>query len=311
MFISCSNNTNQKQENEDSLLNIVEQELEIIDETKTDNLKQTPEEANIYYTTISFADKSIAEKIITAQETYYFANNNWYPPDEVVEPINGYITNKELLEKAILYNIYQNHLFIEPSAVIVEEELNIDLISNSFNYYVSNYRDSEYEEDENYLHDFNEVNGSWEFHDFNNDVLTIKIEGTRSYEYEYLSFYGPEKTTEVEKEEFSDLLTIMTSSDQLTKLKRADFAVHDKYNIGTKRKLTSSDLSGLVINELAYLRNEFYARKGYVFQTNMKMKNFFEKQSWYSPVSDNNHVKLNVIEKQNTLFIKKLEESKK
>ena len=51
---------------------------------------------------------------------------------------------------------------------------------------------------------------------------------------------------------------------------------------------------------------ELYA----IIDVDTKAKKFFENQSWYSPVSDNNFVKLSNIETQNTLFIKNLEKSK-
>lgn len=56
------------------------------------------------------------------------------------------------------------------------------------------------------------------------------------------------------------------------------------------------------------MRNEIVARHGYVFIT-PEMQSYFENQSWYKPIYDNNRVvkSLSEIEKQNMGFIKSRE----
>jgi gas vesicle protein len=54
------------------------------------------------------------------------------------------------------------------------------------------------------------------------------------------------------------------------------------------------------------LRNEIFARKGYVFN-NPRYQNYFEQQSWYKSASSNAEVKLSNIETQNMNLLKSLE----
>lgn len=82
------------------------------------------------------------------------------------------------------------------------------------------------------------------------------------------------------------------------------------FRIGTTRKLTENDLAGLNVHELTYLRNEFYARKGYIFKT-QRMKHYFSKMPWYNPRVDNAAGLLSDLEMDNVLFIKEIEEQKK
>lgn len=59
---------------------------------------------------------------------------------------------------------------------------------------------------------------------------------------------------------------------------------------------------------LPYLRNEIFARKGYVFKTEA-MKSFFSEMPWYKPVTEK--VELTDIEKWNVNFLKKVEDELK
>ena len=52
-----------------------------------------------------------------------------------------------------------------------------------------------------------------------------------------------------------------------------------------KEYLTSGELNGLTKWEASIARNEIYARHGYVFKKNMKIKNYFMAKSWYKPKS--------------------------
>ena len=71
------------------------------------------------------------------------------------------------------------------------------------------------------------------------------------------------------------------------------------------RKLTYSDIAHLSDYELKIMRNEIYARHGYIFQSK-DMKQYFSKQSWYRPTTTN--VQLSSIEQYNVNFIKSYEQ---
>ena len=70
--------------------------------------------------------------------------------------------------------------------------------------------------------------------------------------------------------------------------------------------LNNTYLSQFPRHKLRYMRNEILARKGYRFQSD-DLRHYFEAQSWYRPVADNNSIKLNIIEQANVQLIKSAE----
>ena len=71
------------------------------------------------------------------------------------------------------------------------------------------------------------------------------------------------------------------------------------------RKVTYNDICELSEYELKIMRNEIYARHGYIFNSE-DMKRYFSQQSWYRPVSKN--VTLSNTEHYNVEFIKSYEQ---
>ena len=55
--------------------------------------------------------------------------------------------------------------------------------------------------------------------------------------------------------------------------------------------------------QLRLMRNEILARRGWKFQS-QDLKDYFGKQSWYKPVTNNNTIRLNIIEQTNLQLIK-------
>jgi len=74
----------------------------------------------------------------------------------------------------------------------------------------------------------------------------------------------------------------------------------------SERILTVSDISGLTKWQLKIMRNEIFARHGYIFKT-PDMQQYFSTQSWYKPLYDAVDYSLSKIEKNNIDFIKKYE----
>lgn len=72
---------------------------------------------------------------------------------------------------------------------------------------------------------------------------------------------------------------------------------------------TEEFLESKNLNELQIMRNDFFARKGYVFK-NKEIQKYFESKKWYTP-KPNNTIKLTDIEKQNIELIQKVERNKK
>ena len=79
-----------------------------------------------------------------------------------------------------------------------------------------------------------------------------------------------------------------------------------KFPEASTRYLSASDLSGLSLYDLKIMRNEIFARHGYIFKTD-DMRNHFESQSWYSGRYSNVENMLSDIEKSNVNFIKQYE----
>ena len=77
------------------------------------------------------------------------------------------------------------------------------------------------------------------------------------------------------------------------------------YHITGSRKLTYDDIKGLSNRELRIMRNEIYARHGYIFQ-DAKLRDHFLQKPWYTPQTKN--VALSSIEQYNVLFIKSYEQ---
>jgi len=76
-----------------------------------------------------------------------------------------------------------------------------------------------------------------------------------------------------------------------------------------KKPINNQLLNLLCDHELKWFRNEIYARHGYVF-SNKEYQSYFEAMDWYSPVSNNNQVKLSKTEQDNITILKKEEDKR-
>ncbi len=85
------------------------------------------------------------------------------------------------------------------------------------------------------------------------------------------------------------------------------------YIIGdsSSRALNEAELSKYSKSELAYIRNEIFARNGYVFN-NPTYANYFSGKSWYNPNPNfgGNEGNLSAVERSNVELIRKVEASK-
>lgn len=69
-------------------------------------------------------------------------------------------------------------------------------------------------------------------------------------------------------------------------------------------------IKDLSIDEIRFLTNDLFARKGYKF-SNSEIDWYYSNKSWYKPVSDNNQIVYNLTEKQNIkLFQERTKELK-
>jgi len=83
-------------------------------------------------------------------------------------------------------------------------------------------------------------------------------------------------------------------------------AVKGQYPQTSIYKMNASEFYGLSKWELKIMRNEIFARHGYIFKTE-DMKNYFTQQSWYVPRYSNVDSDLTEIEKYNIEMIKRFE----
>jgi len=78
------------------------------------------------------------------------------------------------------------------------------------------------------------------------------------------------------------------------------------YPQASERLISPNDLVNLDKNALKFMRNEIFARHGYIFKTAL-MKNYFTSQNWYKPLYNNVDNQLSSIEKANVELIKSYE----
>jgi len=79
-----------------------------------------------------------------------------------------------------------------------------------------------------------------------------------------------------------------------------------KYPQASDRMLISSDLSNMSLWDLKVMRNEIFARHGFIFKT-YEMRDYFNRQSWYQALYDNVDNMLSQTEKSNIELIKQYE----
>ena len=81
------------------------------------------------------------------------------------------------------------------------------------------------------------------------------------------------------------------------------------YDFASFKLLSKDELKQYNMAELKYIRNEIFARYGYIFKTS-EMKSYFSKKEWYKPTNENVDEYLTEIERKNIL-IKELEKNLK
>lgn len=79
--------------------------------------------------------------------------------------------------------------------------------------------------------------------------------------------------------------------------------VPGKYPEGSMRLLNADDVAGKSSWELKIMKNEIYARHGYIFKS-PELKGYFESQTWYRPIYDDVSDMISNVEKENAAFIK-------
>ncbi len=90
------------------------------------------------------------------------------------------------------------------------------------------------------------------------------------------------------------------------KIRRDYSGSFGSYPEGSKRYLDYNDIYGKTKWQLRVMRNEIFARHGYIFQS-ADLRNHFNKQPWYYPAYNDVTGMLSNVEKYNVDFIKRYE----
>ena len=96
---------------------------------------------------------------------------------------------------------------------------------------------------------------------------------------------------------------IQTTQQDVPQSQNPNSAIPGRFPQASERLLTVSDLQNLSKEDLKIMRNEIFARHGYIFQT-QDMKTYFQNQGWYSPQRSNVTAQLSNIEIKNVDLIK-------
>jgi hypothetical protein len=112
-----------------------------------------------------------------------------------------------------------------------------------------------------------------------------------------------EKELQVKEKELQKNSTTQNSN---TNPNNVNSGIPGRFPEASSRFLTADDLNSLSKYDLKIMRNEIFARYGYIFQTE-DMRNYFNRQTWYTPRYSDVNSFLTKIEKKNIDLIKYFE----
>ncbi|RVU91711.1 YARHG domain-containing protein [Flavobacterium columnare] len=94
------------------------------------------------------------------------------------------------------------------------------------------------------------------------------------------------------------------SYDTISILQQKDFYAkgQGKYPEASERELIFSELQKFTAAEIRIIKNEIFARHGYIFKSK-DLATYFGKQKWYKPLYKDVTSKLTKIERRNISFI--------
>lgn len=85
---------------------------------------------------------------------------------------------------------------------------------------------------------------------------------------------------------------------------------HGQFAQASTERLTQEQLQGMGLSDLQLMRNEIFARYGYLFQQGGKMRAYFDKQPWYLGQHENVDAFLTPLEKDNVHTIRLVEKQR-
>ncbi len=141
---------------------------------------------------------------------------------------------------------------------------------------------------------------------FSQKRFSVHCLGDNEMEYEYCSDYIFDFGTMTLNIRAGIL---RDSHDKIIDILKRDFPTNAERYPFTATTLLNADnlMRSFSLSELKIMRNEIFARHGYIFKTDA-MKKHFEAQTWYKGTKTNVDNLLNNIEKENIAIIKEVEQ---
>jgi preprotein translocase subunit SecG len=75
------------------------------------------------------------------------------------------------------------------------------------------------------------------------------------------------------------------------------------YPQASERLITYGDIKGMHVWDIIVMRNEIYARYGHIFTQSWELRDYFNSQPWYRPISTSVENQLTPLEKRNVQFL--------
>lgn len=141
-------------------------------------------------------------------------------------------------------------------------------------------------------------------------IGSIGVIGYVYYKNNSVDIKIPDINIKTESEEKDDDTDEEESEDVQYALTETEDETGEEYLFPSDREyITESDLIGKSKDEVAMIRNEIYARHGYIFNTE-PFKSYFESKDWYTPNENFNDSVFSEIEKTNKDFLVNYETEK-
>ena len=119
---------------------------------------------------------------------------------------------------------------------------------------------------------------------------------------ENISRTEEEKTTKILPREDVFVFGMSEPSSQIERIPEGSYVSESRYGLTSCDLLKGDDLKYFSPRELRLIRNEIYARHGYMFKDTV-LQTYFEKQNWYRPLYDDVEEYITPLERANIKFI--------
>lgn len=99
-------------------------------------------------------------------------------------------------------------------------------------------------------------------------------------------------------------------NSKINETQKQEIKIPGDFTSASEKYLNRNDILNMTENDLQIMRNEIFARYGYIFEKNSEMDKYFSQKSWYKTLSNNVEDKLTDKEKKNVDLIRQVEKEK-